>query len=714
MNGIVRYTGFDYPDPKKWAFEKPLFYLLPGKRNELVFNWNTTGAGYITTHGQYDYVAFYRTAALPVSYIPGQIGNSEVAETELEVMSAFEESGYEFFSSTGDPHLSRVVQYASLYTIFREFGIKSSIPSFSKVNLKTDTIDNMIAEKLNSLRNANDQKLLAFARETTAKFQDEEFDAFITELMPMFIELAKEFDSSNDATDEQIENAIRLSLNTKEGKREFIEFSANLLAIPLIEERDLLIKWYDKIGNDGMSDLALLLTKSQLTLTEQMILAMIRKQVSDESSIEAINDFLDKHEAQMTILLVLREKLKTSFWLNSKEIVAKVLELYEHASSKHQATGWIQTPSIVISSISGQANTIVGGHNINSKTITVRKTDQVPKSMPRVVDENGKRVIEINPEIASESWKLVRNAAKAKNPVEATHKIRQDLKNGIQTIQQDFSDALFFGKLPKGSHGANIESNAGYQHSNEPLSVETLKALESSEIISRDALLMKSTGKKMSIVNRHPHGELEAESMYELVNLVAEAIPQPGKSGTIQIIDTTMLTENQAFALQKNLELKLTNIIIANIRGGTNKFRKSLPTLIDDYDLTSANIKISNSKKISSGPRKGLYETEINIELPAEKQEIKSLPCKLRMFFKSQPDALRERIIPLIKRSFNRLEQKDNFIPHYKHELKWIEEQLDDAGMNTDIHMQINDMLFSKNIKPKYNDCYSKANCKAA
>ena len=111
MHGEVRYVRFNYPDPNPFPFPKALSEWVDA--TSLLFNWNTKGAGYIVDTGSYDIYALNRTGSLPIDYLAGD--NSQ--------LQAAEDRGYERFAGLSDPNLVRVVQYAALYQVFRNFDV---------------------------------------------------------------------------------------------------------------------------------------------------------------------------------------------------------------------------------------------------------------------------------------------------------------------------------------------------------------------------------------------------------------------------------------------------------------------------------------------------------------------------------------------------------------------------------------------------------------
>lgn len=134
MNGSIEYENFEYEKPVEWAFGKSVMADL--NVNQITFNWNTSGAGY-TIEDNYNIYALNRTGSLPVSYIPD--GNNNITSSNKVYLA--EEKAYDFFSNLNNADLVRVVQYASLYQIFRNFEVKWS------ESLMANTLNSKILEE---------------------------------------------------------------------------------------------------------------------------------------------------------------------------------------------------------------------------------------------------------------------------------------------------------------------------------------------------------------------------------------------------------------------------------------------------------------------------------------------------------------------------------------------------------------------------------------
>ncbi len=129
-NGDIDYKNFGHPKPIDWAFKRGAVRDLDA--NQLTYNWNTAGAGYVIEGDNYDIFAVNRTGSLPVSYIPGGMEG----RVDQKVYEA-EEMAYDFFSGLNSPELARVVQYATFYQIFSYFKWGNEISTINKQTTKS-------------------------------------------------------------------------------------------------------------------------------------------------------------------------------------------------------------------------------------------------------------------------------------------------------------------------------------------------------------------------------------------------------------------------------------------------------------------------------------------------------------------------------------------------------------------------------------------------
>jgi hypothetical protein len=161
-DGMVRYTNFNYEDPQTWPFAKPI--IIDAGLKEVTFNWNTKGAGYTVDVNARRILALNRTGSLPVSYIPGEIDH-----TGKNPLQRYEETAYEYFSNSQDANLVRVVQYAALYQIFREYGIQDDSEPPVHYDHPEWTVLSAIADQLLRALLKSDSSLLRTRADDTAR-----------------------------------------------------------------------------------------------------------------------------------------------------------------------------------------------------------------------------------------------------------------------------------------------------------------------------------------------------------------------------------------------------------------------------------------------------------------------------------------------------------------------------------------------------------------
>ena len=176
-HGTIHEGSYRYPEPGYYPFDKPLFRKLG--LNELVYNWNTSGAMYAIDRDKYTIYTLGRTGSLPVSYFNSQ-------ERSQSIGYRYEDQAYHYFSTLGNTDLARVVQYTALYQLFVDNNISYSgntYPSFPKNKpflLRKPTIELLTVIKSLS---KEDITLLAdsLSQRTFWNYQKEQVDKHIRE-----------------------------------------------------------------------------------------------------------------------------------------------------------------------------------------------------------------------------------------------------------------------------------------------------------------------------------------------------------------------------------------------------------------------------------------------------------------------------------------------------------------------------------------------------
>lgn len=145
--GDVAYFNFPYPKPDAFPFERPLSKVIAAAEgtSETLFNWNTVGAAAEVQSGRFDIAAPLRTGALPVTY-QADLDGDELSSNPF--IDSLEDIAWTYFAERRDPHLTRVVQYAFLFQVFRTWGITAedqTDPGALRVRLFEDKLEGHIA-----------------------------------------------------------------------------------------------------------------------------------------------------------------------------------------------------------------------------------------------------------------------------------------------------------------------------------------------------------------------------------------------------------------------------------------------------------------------------------------------------------------------------------------------------------------------------------------
>jgi hypothetical protein len=192
--GRTHYINFKYPRPSRFPFgSEPVNEKLGA--SQLVYNWNTKGAGYLVKSGDANYFALNRAGALPVTYIPTGMDSSDAG---ADVMSA-EDVAYDYFAHTSDPNLVRVVQYAALYQIFSAFDVKNRILPQQKTSFQDTKLEELTKQLEGELKNASDETVAVIVEQLAPRFPEELTDEFETqeEAVARYIAAYREKDESD-------------------------------------------------------------------------------------------------------------------------------------------------------------------------------------------------------------------------------------------------------------------------------------------------------------------------------------------------------------------------------------------------------------------------------------------------------------------------------------------------------------------------------------
>ena len=341
-SGTIRYDKYDYPNPKHYPFDRPLFSKLG--LNELVYNWNTANTMFVYDYENISLYALNRTGSLPVSYFNPQVNYSSVGHY-------YENKAYNYFSNLCNTDLIRVVQYTSLYQIFMDNEIKNKVDTVHYASKKKSyLLYAPVKTLLSNIRDVDAQTLENIAR----KIGNKNYEQF------QQAELLKQIDRWE-------RNNEKLSDTRKEELAE--ETRTNC-------ENDVRNKLYA--------------LQSQLKSLDEKSFTQLCKYLSYPRGGQVSRANLQN------LYRIIRNTLNTVFSFgkpNLKELGVDLANIKNYYSNSLQEdfSPWMKTPSLIVSYNSPR---LTGGHNLSSKVRRVNSlnADKAivasgrPQAVPR--DEN--------------------------------------------------------------------------------------------------------------------------------------------------------------------------------------------------------------------------------------------------------------------------------------------------------------------------------------
>lgn len=370
--GGTTYENFDYPTPKDYPFKGPVSDLTGSAG--VTFNWNTSGVGYeLTWPDGVSIFALHRTGALPVSYIPSTFDEDDLSTTPTSKgIRDLEERAYEYFATSGDVNLARVVQYTALYQLFRAHGVVSHVALKTRVPTTGEqAFAKALVELLNEIHAADDNVLEGKARTAAER------------LAGLFGEGMSEEDRLLWLPFEQRRcraclTALRADLNA--GAREYGVAYVNRLAAVLASGRAderlqrVLRELNDSRAQDDTEE-NLASRLASLTVTEREIL--------DQFS---VLQFVTAPDSPCTSLF------------QSVADIGAIKDSYSLAFQQ-RPSAWVRTPSVVVSR--NVHNVLaVGGHNIGSAVPKVVVDSSRRPGFGVVEHSGGRRVLRVHPDDA--------------------------------------------------------------------------------------------------------------------------------------------------------------------------------------------------------------------------------------------------------------------------------------------------------------------------
>jgi hypothetical protein len=382
--GNLKYEEYHYPKPKSYPFDRPLFKKLGIQ--SLVYNWNTENAITSVEIDNYNIYSLNKTGALPVSYFNDQ-------EDEVSIGQKYEEQAYKYFANINNTDLARVVQYQTLYALFKNNDItyKGAFLDNNPPLTKPYLLRNKVQLMLTNIRNLSNTEKTAIAQNITEdlykRYQRGEVDKLIStseDNVNLEIEkLKQEYKESVDIeikkatreTEQYIAREIRQS-GRSESDNEIIKFKNEVWA----DHNKNIADYKRQSENDMNKQIAEYRQQANKHIEEyeKGVLSDLNKVQSllkdlDESSFLGICRYLSSPRsdtyAELTTVEIARKITKhlkeiSNRYYHHFGINASDMMTFYSNSLKDNSSLWVKTPSLILTY---NNPSIVGGHNLSSR-----------------------------------------------------------------------------------------------------------------------------------------------------------------------------------------------------------------------------------------------------------------------------------------------------------------------------------------------------------
>lgn len=398
QHGEVRYQNFPYPDPPRYPFDKALLRVL--KASSLLFNWNTTGVGFVVTMDDRQVYGLNRTGALSVIYRPDEKeGDDGSIHGDIERVKKAEEDGYNYFATLNDPLLARVVQYTALYQLFFQLEVTATKPKSAPAVDTRPLIVKRLGSAVQALMEADDAAIEKKAKERASKLES----------------VLHTPGGGTTLTEQQIRFArVRYEIQCKSDMRRLRETLKNYKST-----------WGERGLNTALD-------------------AAVRSRDNPDQKLDRLVT-----QAEFDALIKLIKELFSS--RRDVDCWAGVATVQREFSSI-QGDGsqpWLHTQTIVVSRGTGSTLGATGGHNNGSKVTKFEPNDKVLRGE---VKKSADGTLQYNPGDVKQLRELVRLAARENTNPMLTDLLKQQLARAPRrTIDESNPAKVLCGERAPGS-----------------------------------------------------------------------------------------------------------------------------------------------------------------------------------------------------------------------------------------------------------------------
>ena len=621
QNGTVHYANFQYSDPVvAWPWPKPLSEVLGA--SELTFNWNTQGVGFAVEESSNTFYGIGRTGALAVSYIPG--GEEAFwADTGPDSnVVKYENLGYDFFAHTGDPNLARVVQYASLFQIFREFDIHATPPGNPAAIKQYGPLVTLMEDVLEGLSQLTVDDIL-------------EFSLYMVGLS------IEDYESLSAVEQEIYEDEIVGIVDSLGG------------LISIIND----IK--DKNSYKGLKLLSEELVNTRQVIDSESDFYQRLVSLSDMSDYQVESFLLESGNFDIYVYMTALSLSSNPFYsvfLRSAADAAYAKQQYQEGCSKRKSD-WIRTPSTVVST-SDDINS-VGGHNLGSRLVKIKPSTAVKRGSPKIVEGPQGKILKIHPDDlkSSSTTNVIRSFERSGGTKAAEANIGRITKTAPREIRS-VSKGLYKGQASAVTRTTSTEFRTlGGKRSLEFAPVEKSEYVKIIENTSSPSIVIQADGPVIKIFDMHPGGLIRTETRLDVVNAIVERLRMRPQSTTTLQIHVSGLSDADVASLMQSVKIKLAatpkvksaGLAISNKSGRL----ATLENFSETFDFSRARISLGTSEPVIEGPMSGLNKVTFNVDVPMTGITGSKL-MKIQVYL----NKLKDGVIDKVKSTFNKTKSR--------------------------------------------------------
>lgn len=331
-----------------------------------------------------------------------------------------------------------------------------------------------------------------------------------------------------------------------------------------------------------------------------------------------------------------------------------------------RTSGWIRTPSIVLSKLGPELAWAVGGHNLDSRVVRYRSNPKVPEGDVKIVQEAGAQVVLLNPKDSQKVPELLRaSALTADRPKELYNLLRRALKTTVVPLNLPRSKVLHFSPRTLGeARGMRADDLArarffGGWHEAQAGKAAANPAAEFSAKGMRSIAITKAEDFSFEVWLPEwvrPRIAQSYDAALDLVTGAMRNVDGPAGSWRLQLEG---FSQTEARNFLRTAEVQFTAKERLNLAGFTRprgiSSERMLRALSERYDFRRARILETATETFLKGADFKMNTVRITAEIPAIVASKPPLRVRIRLFFRTK---VTEPMRQAVQRAVNKILRK--------------------------------------------------------